>query len=137
MKTMKNRVLRAITSMVLIAAMTMGMAISFSRKADAYTPKPGDPGTYTVYFHGNTGLVIANNGIHENYIVVVAAGSYVACYSCYHGAYGSEFLGYSTSPYGNVVYPAGKPIRVMGNMHLYAKYRVTDFSGNTYIFPSR
>ena len=129
MKNFRIRILKAVTALALIAAVAAGMTAALGKKADA----GNIPGAYTVTFYANgPGIKVVNyNGQKDTEIAVqVAGGSYTTNLRAEKDCCGSRFfLGWSTSKGSTkIAYPAGTPIRVTGNMKLYAVFKTVHLS---------
>ena len=126
MKNFRIRILKAVTALALIAAVAAGMTAALGKKAEAGGSAPG---TYRVTFYGNGGKVIDSKGKQcASTYVDVAGGNYItslkASISCCGTA---NFLGWSTSKSSNkITYPVGSPIKVNGDMNLYAVFKKVD-----------
>ena len=107
MSTIKNRVLRAITTMVLIAAMVVGMTAVLGGNTKA--AGNSHVGEYKLHFN--------YNGVAPySYDQWVGSGAYTSLPSAPSRS-GYVFGGWKC---GNTVYKAGQTIRVMGNMNFTA-----------------
>ena len=107
MSTIKNRVLRAITTMVLIAAMVVGMTAVLGGNTKA--AGNSHVGEYKLHFN--------YNGVAPySYDQWVGSGAYTSLPSAPSRS-GYVFGGWKC---GSTVYNAGQTIRVMGNMNFTA-----------------
>lgn len=119
MKNFRRTILKTVAALALVIGFAVGMSALFGTKAEA-----GAPGTYTITFNGNGGKVVRNGTQYSTLQVDVAGGQYTTNLNCVRPGY--NFIGYASRSNAKYpTWPAGTPIRVTGNMTVYALYEYT------------